>query len=89
MANKKIVGLSGKLSDTGESLACAWRRSILDRKLKVLITDDSKLLRMKLRDELEQLDCEVVEADSGGDCLKCHSRIAHGTNHLEGGIKVE
>ena len=27
--------------------------------------------------------------DSGGDCLKCHSRIAHGTNHLEGGIKVE
>lgn len=27
--------------------------------------------------------------DSGGDCLKCHSRIAHGSNHLEGGIKVE
>ena len=27
--------------------------------------------------------------DTGGDCLKCHSRIAHGTNHLEGGIKVE
>lgn len=24
-----------------------------------------------------------------GDCLKCHSRIAHGSNHLEGGIKVE
>lgn len=23
------------------------------------------------------------------DCLKCHSRIAHGSNHLEGGIKVE
>lgn len=27
--------------------------------------------------------------DTGGDCLKCHSRIAHGANHLEGGIKVE
>ena len=27
--------------------------------------------------------------DTGGDCLKCHSRIAHGSNHLEGGIKVE
>ncbi len=23
------------------------------------------------------------------DCMKCHSRIAHGSNHLEGGIKVE
>ena len=29
------------------------------------------------------------DLDTGGDCLKCHSRIAHGTNHLEGGIKVE
>lgn len=26
---------------------------------------------------------------SQNDCLKCHSRIAHGSNHLEGGIKVE
>lgn len=24
-----------------------------------------------------------------GDCLKCHSSIAHGANHLEGGIRVE
>lgn len=24
-----------------------------------------------------------------GDCMKCHSRVAHGSNHLEGGIKVE
>ena len=41
----------------------------MDRKLKVLITDDSKLLRMKLRDELEQLDCEVVEAENGKDAI--------------------
>ena len=27
--------------------------------------------------------------DAQGDCLKCHSRIAHGSNHLEGGINVE
>ena len=27
--------------------------------------------------------------DTGGDCLKCHSSIAHGSNHLEGGITVE
>lgn len=26
---------------------------------------------------------------SQDDCLKCHSRIAHGSNHLEGGIQVE
>jgi cytochrome c nitrite reductase small subunit len=30
-----------------------------------------------------------VDMDTGADCLKCHSRIAHGSNHLEGGIKVE
>ncbi len=30
-----------------------------------------------------------VAMDTGGDCLKCHSRIVHGSNHLEGGIKVE
>ena len=35
---------------------------ILADKLKILITDDSKLLRKKLRDELEKLGCEVIEA---------------------------
>ncbi len=30
-----------------------------------------------------------VDMDTGADCMKCHSRIAHGSNHLEGGIKVE
>ncbi len=41
----------------------------LDRKLKVLITDDSKLLRKKLRQELEALDCEVLEAENGKDAV--------------------
>lgn len=30
-----------------------------------------------------------VDLDTGADCMKCHSSIAHGANHLEGGIKVE
>lgn len=34
-------------------------------------------------------DLKNVKLDSGADCLKCHGRIAHGSTHLEGGIKVE
>jgi len=41
----------------------------LDRKLKILITDDSKLLRKKLRSELEALDCEVIEAENGKESV--------------------
>jgi len=41
----------------------------LDRKLKILVTDDSKLLRKKLRTELEALDCEVLEAENGKDSV--------------------
>ena len=39
------------------------------KKLKVLITDDSKLLRKKLREELEALDCEVLEAQNGKEAV--------------------
>lgn len=42
---------------------------ILDRKLKLLISDDSKLLRKKLRAELESLDCEVIEAENGKEAI--------------------
>jgi DNA-binding NtrC family response regulator len=41
----------------------------LDRKLKILISDDSKLLRKKLRAELEALDCEVIEAENGKEAI--------------------
>ena len=34
-------------------------------KLKILITDDSKLLRKKLRAELEQLDCDIWHSWTG------------------------
>ncbi|MBQ6131060.1 MAG: response regulator [Selenomonadaceae bacterium] len=38
-------------------------------KLRVLITDDSRLLRKKLREELERLDCEVLEAVNGKEAI--------------------
>ena len=38
-------------------------------KLKILISDDSKLLRKKLRAELEELNCEVIEAENGKEAI--------------------
>ena len=38
-------------------------------KLKILITDDSKLLRKKLREELEKLDCDVLDAVIGKEVI--------------------
>ncbi len=38
-------------------------------KLRILVTDDSKLLRKKLRDELERLGCEVLEAENGKEAI--------------------
>ncbi len=29
------------------------------------------------------------QPSGNSDCMKCHSRIAHGSNHLEGGIKID
>ena len=41
-----------------------------DKKLRLLITDDSRLLRKKLREELENLDCEVLEASNGREAIE-------------------
>ena len=41
----------------------------MDRKLRLLISDDSKLLRKKLRAELEALGCEVIEAENGKEAI--------------------
>ncbi len=38
-------------------------------KLRLLISDDSRLLRKKLREELEKLGCEVVEAANGKEAI--------------------
>ena len=39
------------------------------RALRILVTDDSKLLRKKLRVELEKYGCEVVEAENGKEAV--------------------
>ena len=39
------------------------------RKCKILISDDSKLLRKQLREELEALDCEVIETANGKEAI--------------------
>ena len=38
-------------------------------KLRILITDDSKMLRRKLRADLEELGCEVIESTNGKDAV--------------------
>lgn len=40
-----------------------------EKKLRLMVTDDSKLLRKKLREELEKLGCEVVEAANGKEAI--------------------
>lgn len=41
-----------------------------EKKLRLLITDDSRLLRKKLREELENLGCEVIEAANGREAIE-------------------
>ena len=36
---------------------------------KILLVDDSKFMRMRLKKQLVQADCEVVEAENGQDAL--------------------
>ena len=43
--------------------------TILDRNLKILICDDSMLLRKKLTRELESQNCEVIEATNGKEAV--------------------
>lgn len=42
---------------------------INNKQMRLLIADDSKLLRKKLRDELEKLGCEVIEASNGKEAI--------------------
>ncbi len=41
----------------------------MGEKLTILICDDSKLLRKKLKNDLESLGCEVVQAENGKDAI--------------------
>lgn len=45
----------------------------MSRPLKVLISDDSLLLRKKLRDELEMLGCQVIEAKDGKEVVEAYA----------------
>lgn len=42
--------------------------------LKILISDDSLLLRKKLREELEKLGCQVFEAKDGQEVIEAYSQ---------------
>lgn len=58
-------------------------KMINDRQMRVLIADDSKLLRKKLRDELEKLGCAVVEAANGKEA------VAYDLEHEPDGIILD
>ncbi|MBR1580037.1 MAG: response regulator [Selenomonadaceae bacterium] len=40
-----------------------------ESKLRIIITDDSRMLRRKLRADLEALGCEVIEATNGKEAI--------------------
>lgn len=40
-----------------------------EHKLRIIITDDSRMLRRKLRTDLEALGCEVIEATNGKEAI--------------------
>ena len=41
-----------------------------EKTLRLLVTDDSRLLRKKLREDLENLGCEVLEAANGREAIE-------------------
>lgn len=55
----------------GSQFTCKGR-IFLHKPLKILISDDSLLLRKKLRAELEKLSCEVFEAKDGQEVIEAY-----------------
>ncbi|SFL89022.1 response regulator [Pelosinus propionicus] len=47
----------------------------MQKPLKILISDDSLLLRKKLREELEKLSCQVVEAKDGEEVIELYNQF--------------
>ena len=61
------MGENNEMEKTQDSTA---EKVELDgRPLRILVTDDSKLLRKKLRLELEKHGCEVLEAENGKEAV--------------------
>ena len=60
------------MSDTnnGGQVSAGTPTKSEEKKLRLLITDDSRLLRKKLREELENLGCEVLEAANGKEAIE-------------------
>lgn len=50
---------------------------------KVLICDDSMLVRKKLRDTLEKMHCQVIEATNGVECVELFKLHAPATIILD------
>ena len=57
------------MEDNNEMENMQEKTGLDERPLRILITDDSKLLRKKLRLELEKFGCEVLEAQNGKDAV--------------------
>lgn len=56
-------------TNAGQTSSGTPIKMINDKQMRLLIVDDSKLLRKKLRDELEKLGCEVIEASNGKEAI--------------------
>lgn len=54
---------------TGGQVSNGTPTRVDEDKLRILISDDSRLLRKKLREELEKLNCEVTEAANGKEAI--------------------
>lgn len=75
--------MTNKETQEGQHSTGTPIKLINDRQMLVLIADDSKLLRKKLRDELEKLGCAVVEASNGKEA------VAYDLEHEPDGIILD
>ena len=55
--------------NAAEDKAATENQDATEKKLRILITDDSRTLRRKLRADLEALGCEVIEATNGKEAI--------------------
>lgn len=65
-----LVPGGAKFAGDGRILRKKRGDGIVEEKLKVLIVDDSMLLRKKLRGDLEKQNCEVFEANNGREAVR-------------------
>ncbi|MBO4400586.1 MAG: NapC/NirT family cytochrome c [Selenomonadaceae bacterium] len=69
-----------------------YHEVIRDYPAKIKLSNDARKMVSENCLRCHESTMSYVSTAPGGsqdDCLKCHSRIAHGSNHLEGGIQIE